>query len=167
MGKRMKLADEESDYNKKLAQAEAEQKLSIVSDAFGSIAQLAGEQSALGKSSAIAQATINTFQGATKAIAELPPPFNFIAAASTVAAGLAQVKKIVAVKAPNEKPTSVQVPSASVPVPSFRQQNINGGVVGPQAGPRVETQPVRAYVIATEVTSAQEANKKISDRAKL
>ena len=49
---------------------------------------------ALQKASAIALAIVNTYQGATKALATYPPPFNFIAAAATVASGLAQVATI-------------------------------------------------------------------------
>jgi hypothetical protein len=43
-----------------------------------------------------AQAIRNTYQGATLALATYPPPFNAIAAASTIALGLAQVSKITA-----------------------------------------------------------------------
>jgi hypothetical protein len=46
------------------------------------------------KAVAIASALINTFEGATKALAAYPPPFNFAVAASVVAAGLAQVANI-------------------------------------------------------------------------
>ena len=46
------------------------------------------------KAAAIALAIVNTYQGATKALATYPPPFNFIAAAATVASGLAQVATI-------------------------------------------------------------------------
>lgn len=46
------------------------------------------------KGVAIASALINTFEGATKALAAYPPPWNFAAAASVVAAGLAQVANI-------------------------------------------------------------------------
>ena len=42
----------------------------------------------------IANAIMNTFMGATKALATYPPPFNFIAAAATVAMGMAQVNSI-------------------------------------------------------------------------
>jgi len=42
----------------------------------------------------VASALINTYMGATKALATFPPPFNFIAAAAVVAAGLAQVAAI-------------------------------------------------------------------------
>ena len=42
----------------------------------------------------IANAIMNTYAGATKALATYPPPFNFIAAAAVVASGLAQVSAI-------------------------------------------------------------------------
>lgn len=42
----------------------------------------------------IANAIMNTYMGATKALATYPPPFNFIAAAAVVASGLAQVASI-------------------------------------------------------------------------
>lgn len=42
----------------------------------------------------IANAIMNTYAGATKALATYPPPFNFIAAAAVVASGLAQVASI-------------------------------------------------------------------------
>ncbi|MCG8734021.1 phage tail tape measure protein [Tenacibaculum finnmarkense] len=65
---------------------------------FGNIAQLLGEHTAAGKAAAIAQATINTWQGVTevwKAPAVLPEPFNtaskVLATATTVASGLKAV----------------------------------------------------------------------------
>ena len=42
----------------------------------------------------VGMAVMNTYTGATKALAELPPPLNFIVAAATVANGLAQVQQI-------------------------------------------------------------------------
>ncbi len=62
------------------------------------MAQIAGEQSAVGKAAAVAQATINTYQGASLALATYPPPFSYIAVAATIAAGIAQVAKIAGVK---------------------------------------------------------------------
>jgi hypothetical protein len=48
----------------------------------------------VGKAAAIAQSIMNTYQGATKALAEVPYPYNFVAAASVVAAGLNNVNNI-------------------------------------------------------------------------
>jgi hypothetical protein len=46
------------------------------------------------KGVAIASALINTYEAATKALATYPPPFNYVAAAATVAAGMVQVANI-------------------------------------------------------------------------
>ena len=48
----------------------------------------------------IAEAIMNTYAGATKALATLPPPFSFAVAALTVATGLAQVANIRAQQPP-------------------------------------------------------------------
>jgi hypothetical protein len=48
----------------------------------------------LAKAFNIANAIMNTYMGATKALASYPPPFNFIAAAAVVGLGLAQVAQI-------------------------------------------------------------------------
>jgi hypothetical protein len=46
------------------------------------------------KALAVASAIMNTYQGATKALATYPFPFNLIAAAASIAAGFAQVSQI-------------------------------------------------------------------------
>lgn len=46
------------------------------------------------KRRAIGEALVNTYQGATRAIASLPPPFSFIAAGAQIVFGLAQVANI-------------------------------------------------------------------------
>lgn len=55
------------------------------------------ELQAIGKAAAIAQTTINTYQAASLALATIPPPFGFIAAAANIAAGLVQVSNIAGV----------------------------------------------------------------------
>ncbi|WP_313235751.1 hypothetical protein [Sphingobacterium multivorum] len=72
----------------------------FISDA---ITEIAGEASAVGKASAIAGATINTYQSATKALAEVPFPLNYAVMASNIAMGLMQVKKIISTKTPGNK----------------------------------------------------------------
>lgn len=49
---------------------------------------------ALSKAAAIGKAIINTYEGATKAMAAYPPPINFAMAAAAVAGGMAQVSQI-------------------------------------------------------------------------
>jgi tape measure domain-containing protein len=61
---------------------------------FSALASQNKKFAAISKAIAIAEAIRNTYLGATKALASYPPPFNFIAAAATVASGLAQVATI-------------------------------------------------------------------------
>lgn len=82
----------------KVRVAAQQAQLSGAANVAGGIAKIAGEQSAVGKAAAIAQATINTYQGASLALATYPPPFSYIAVAATIAAGIAQVAKIAGVK---------------------------------------------------------------------
>lgn len=53
------------------------------------------ELAVVGKASAIALATIDTYKGANKALGSVPFPFNFAAAAAVIAAGLVNVSNIV------------------------------------------------------------------------
>jgi len=77
----------------------AEQELAMTASLLGQASALFSEQTALGKTLGIANATVNTYQGATLALASLPPPFSFIQAALTIATGLASVAKITGVAA--------------------------------------------------------------------
>lgn len=63
-------------------------------DALNSLGQINEQAFKIAKAYNIGQAIMNTYTGATKALAELPPPLNFIVAAATVANGLAQVQQI-------------------------------------------------------------------------
>lgn len=114
----------------------ADAKWQIYADLAGSLAQLLGEETIAGKAAAIAQATINTYLGATKALATLPPPLSFVAAASTVATGLSSVAKIVGLGTPktniNANRTQTDTGQPSYPtinaLPGFAQGGkVNGG----------------------------------------
>ncbi|WP_312557906.1 phage tail tape measure protein [Empedobacter brevis] len=76
-------------------------KMNSVADLFGGVAQLLGENSKAGKAAAVAQATINTYQGITEvwsAKSVLPEPFGTIqklaSTATVLASGLGAVKNI-------------------------------------------------------------------------
>lgn len=75
-------------------------KLGLVHDTFGSMATILGKESTAGKAAAVAQATIDTYKGATSAYAAMAgipvvgPAMGAVAAAAAVALGLANVKKI-------------------------------------------------------------------------
>ena len=59
-----------------------------------------GEETEAGKAAAVAQATINTYKAASAALDDAPVPFNFVLAATTVAAGLKNVTEILSVQTP-------------------------------------------------------------------
>lgn len=113
------------------------------------------------KAVSIANATIDTYKAATSAYASLSgitivgPVLGAIAAAAAVAAGLANIKKIASTKFEGGEGGSV---SASVPAsggnitaPNF---NITGGNTANQLA-TLGQQPVQAYVVSGEVSSAQ------------
>ncbi|EFV0456628.1 hypothetical protein HRN56_002828 [Salmonella enterica] len=106
---RMKLLEQaERKHKKTLIDIEnqaANARLSIVSDMFGdmtSALQMFGlENTAVGKTmfvaqkgAAIAQATIDTYAAANKALASAPAPMNYALAAGAVARGIANVAQI-------------------------------------------------------------------------
>ena len=81
-------------------------KLQLASNTLDNLINILGKESQVGKALAIAQTTIDTYQSATaayKALAGIPvvgPALGAIAAGAAVASGLANVKKITAVKEP-------------------------------------------------------------------
>jgi hypothetical protein len=157
---RIELANE-----KKLQDA----KQNLITGALGNLATIVGKNSKFGKAIAIVQAIRDTFAGANKALASAPPPFNFISAAAVVAAGIANVKSITSTKEPT--------PPAGIGARS------SGGGVGAQAIPSAppafnvvgasETnqlanaiseqvqQPVKAFVVSNDVSTAQELDRNI------
>ena len=95
--KRKKIAEDEAKAKIAQAKAERDQRISILSDLTGNMASIFEENTIAYKSFAIAEAVINTYQAATKSIAELGMPWGAAAAASALAAGFAQVKNIMSV----------------------------------------------------------------------
>lgn len=86
-------------------------KVQLASNAFGSLAAIFGAESKAGKAAAIAQTTIDTFQGAVaayKSLAGIPivgPALGGIAAAGAIASGFKAVKQITATKTPTVSKT--------------------------------------------------------------
>ena len=176
------LAQEEADFNKAMKEQDVANALSAGSQILGSIVSLVGEGSAIAKTAAIAQTTIDTYSSATAAyssVVGIPivgPVLAPIAAGVAVAAGLASIKKIVATKTPGNKsaggapsisvPTATPVdPTAALQASANAQEAETTITGGQQTG---STQPVvRAYVVSSEVTNQQAADAKINDLARL
>ena len=92
----------------KIEQDKEKAKLQTYADTFGALAGMLGQSTAAGKAAAIAQATINTYQGVTailSAKSTLPEPAGGIAklaqAGVVLATGLMNVGKIVSTKVPS------------------------------------------------------------------
>ncbi|MFT3908318.1 MAG: hypothetical protein QM737_02745 [Ferruginibacter sp.] len=134
-----------------------------VSNLLGNLSALVGKQTAAGKAFAIAQTTIDTYQSAMQAYKSLSgipyvgPILGGIAAASAIALGVAQIKKI----------TSVQVPGGggggSAPTPTFTAPQIESTALNPDLNAvkdvRVtnqQDQPVKAYIVDRDLQDHQD-----------
>ena len=153
-------------------------KLAVISDALGTLAQAVGENTAAGKALAVAQAIINTYQGATLALATYPPPFGAIAAGTVIAAGLLNVKKIVSTKVPappgtkgvSTSSSTPQVPSASFTPPQIQTAASGGNNTGTQIAETIaesQQRPLRAYVVSQDVSSKQAFDRRVNTAASL
>jgi len=151
----------------KLDKKEQKAKLAIANETANAIVGLAGESSAVGKAVSVAMAIMNTKEAITEALAGSPPPFNYIQAVAVGAFGLKQVRDIMSTKLPAGAPSGAGGAGASMSVsaPDF---NVVGqgagsqlaGVVGASFG-----EPIKAYVLSSDVTSAQEMDRKIDSTA--
>lgn len=183
-----KYDDEDSARKKQKAaddQAVQLANLQVVAGALNGLGQLAGENAAAGKAISAAEAIINTYTGATKALASAPPPFNIIAAAGVVASGIASVRSIYATDIPDTKPSSINVGGrtiggggggsrAAAPTPNIpRPQGLNASIgfdtsganLGNQIAQSLQGTSMRAYVVNQDIQSAQKLDRKIEETA--
>jgi hypothetical protein len=162
-----------TDYEKKLEEEKFAAQLGLASQSLSIIGGLVDQNSAAGKAIAVTQAIINTYQGASKAIAQ-GGIFGPVAAAATIAAGLINVKKIISTKIPSATgsgsvadsgggtmsmsaaPISPSAPIQNT-VTSLSQASINQ--MGSATG--------RAYVVESDITNQQEKIIRINRAARL
>jgi len=170
--------NEESAKNEiKWAELTSEEKLKVGMDALNQAAQAFGEESAVGKAAAIANATIQTYESANasyKSLAPIPfvgPALGAAAAGAAIISGIANVKKITSTKIPSSKSVGGSTPSASTPSVSQPPQfNIVGAGGTNQLAEAIgsqEKQPVKAYVVSNDVTTAQSMDRNIVEGASI
>ena len=115
------------------------------------------------KAIGIANAIINTSVGVSKALASAPPPLNFINAAIVTASGIAAVKNIQKTQfnsssfdttSPSTSTGSGGANTSPTQPPSFNVVGQSG--FNQVAGALGQQQPVQAFVVAGDVTSAQQ-----------
>lgn len=88
------IVQERINFEKKSELEKTQFALGNLQTVFGALAAQNKKAFEANKALAIASALVNTYQGATKALATYPWPFGLIAAAAAVASGLAQVAAI-------------------------------------------------------------------------
>jgi hypothetical protein len=144
----------------------------IVSSAMGDIGSLLGEESKAAKGLAVGQALINTYSAATAALAPPPvgagPIFGPIAAVGAVAAGMANVKQILATKLPGaDGGGGGGGPEPSVPNPSQGIGPLTPNMEAIQQPTLGGTQPAQAYVIESDISNAQALQEELEIQATL
>ena len=166
-----KKSDEEIAQAKKtndakitLADAEKDAKLatlSAISGGLTALAQLDKENAALSKATGVASAIIDTFVGANKAFAQ-GGVAGFVTGGAIIASGLANVATILSTPLPDEGASAA--PQTSAP-PSF---NLVEGTEGNQIQNSIQNTnetPVRAFVVAQDVTSQQSLDRQIESNS--
>ena len=152
----------------------AKEKEKTVFESLGAIAGLLGSNSKFGKALAVTQAIRDTYTGANKALAQ-GGIFGFIGAAGIIASGFANVKQITASKEPAAPSFatggggggSVSTPTAPSLPPAFNvvgasETNQLAEAIGGQS-----QQPVQAFVVSNDVTTAQQMDRNIIEGASI
>ena len=158
-----------------------EQKVATAQNALANVANNLGKETAAGKAAAVASTLISTYQGAQdsyKSLAGIPivgPALGIAAAAAAVAGGLQTVKSIQSTKTPQTAGIAsggANISSPSRPAPPSVPPAFN--IVGASdtnqlaeaIGGQVQ-QPVKAFVVSNDVTTAQELDRNIVKGASL
>lgn len=135
--------------------------LSVASSVAGSMASIWGEESKVGKGFATAQALIDTYSAANSAysaMAGIPivgPALGAAAAAAAIVAGMANVKKIWEVDetsgaSASSASASIAAPAALNTAPVEYTRNLLG-----DKETDLLNEPVKCYVVESDITSAQ------------
>jgi len=173
---RLDLIDEEKDKQEQAVKDQEileKAKVDMVKNTFGNIATALGKNSKAGKAFAAAQALINTYQGISAELAtKTTTPFGFALKlaniASTAAIGFKSVKDILKT---NPKSVSGNNPDTTPPnAPQAPAFNIVGASDSNQLADAIagqSQQPVRAFVVSNDVTSAQELDRNIIEGASI
>lgn len=134
---------------------------------FGALSRLAEEQTVVGKAMGVASATIDTYVGANKALAQ-GGLAGFIGAGAIIATGMANVRQILATEVPSIQGQPLGTPASSpMNAPQIQFPDIGGQGIN-----TVETifpqnqQTVKAYVVETDITDTQNRVKEIEQGAR-
>jgi len=185
------LEQQKANAISKIKQEQALADLEVANASLENLKGIFGEESAAGKSVAVAQATINTYKGVSEALGAAPPPLNFLLAGTTLAAGLNNIKNIVSVPEPafaqgglvngagsgtsdsvsarlSNGESVINARSTSMFKPLLSALNEAGGgraFAGTDGVGGVTTGVVKAFVVADDMTKEQDKLTKIRRKA--
>jgi len=156
----------------------AKEKTKAVGDALNQLTDIAGQNTIVGKGLAVAAATINTYQGVTDALAAKTfTPFDtalkFINAAAILSNGLKTVRQITSVKIPVSGGGGAAAGGGAPSGGSVSQPpafNVVGASNTNQLADAIGSQskePVKAYVVANDVSTAQSMDRNIVEGASI
>jgi hypothetical protein len=154
-----------------LAVSNTKKKLATTTLSF--LSSVAEEGSALSKGVAVAQATINTFQGITSELAtKTATPFEFglklANIASVTAIGFKSVKDILSTNATSASGGGASASGGSAPTPPPAFNLVGGSGVNQISDSLSEEQtPIQAFVVGSEVTNQQEIDNAQASSASL
>ena len=174
----VKITENKTKEETNLEENKTQAALGLASNLLGSLSGLAKEGSVMAKGIAVASAVMNTYQGITAALAQTTDPtptqsLRFANAAAVGIMGFANVANILKTK-PTQKTTpspatgggggGVSMPSMPPAFNIVGQSDTNqlADAIGGQT-----QQPVQAFVVSSEVTTAQELDRNIIDGASI
>lgn len=164
-----KSIKQQAETEVKIKKLTEDEKLGITSGAIQMGIKLAGEGTVIGKALGIVDATINTYVGATKALSTLPPPFSYIAAATTIASGLMSVNSILSTQVPASAGVSDTsggaMPSAPAPI-APRSADPTATVLDTRSLNTISNVVARAYVVESDITGSQKRIQRIENAAR-
>lgn len=158
-----KIAKEEADAQIKIEKQKQKAKeamLDASADLFGAASDMAKEGTKTQKGLATAEALINTYNAANKALSSFAPPASYIAMAATIATGLANVKAIWEVDETGQSTPDMSIANGVPPsVASSMPANYTRNLLGDSELTEMN-KPIKAYVVESEATAQMELSKK-------
>lgn len=184
-GADIKLINEKyANYQKQLDYEVSQAKLNVYANFAGSVAELFGEQTKLGRIAAVAQTAINTYTAAMSVFKDTPGGIisRSLAAAGTVMTGLATIKKILSVKsglpgdsgsggsAPTAITSTAAVRTFATPIPTVSQPQLTQQQLNalPQQ-PMVTAQEIANAIskLPAPIVTVEDINAKVTRKNKV
>ncbi|AWH84930.1 hypothetical protein HYN59_07225 [Flavobacterium album] len=173
-----KISDQEeanADKKKKDDEGVAQNRLNVATNTAKMLLEMGGKGAELAKGMAVSQAIQDTYKGANAAYAsmvEIPlvgPALGAAAAGVAVASGLMNVKKILATKPVEKSAPGGSAAGGGAAPPAAPAFNLVQGTGTNQIAEAIGGQntPIQAYVVSSNVTSAQSLDRNIVEQSTL